>query len=390
MHEAVRRIHESAHLLKEEAPKADQQGFITEKTVQVMKESGGVRLLQAKDLGGYEAHPKDFYEWVRAVAQYNPSAGWIAGVVGIHPWEVSLMDPKLQQEIYGKDPDTWTASPYAPFGRAKRVEGGFLLTGEWPYSTGQDWCDWTILGGFVLDENGEIGNPPEMRHFVLPKGDYEIVPDSWNVMGLQGTGSHNVRMTDVFVPEYRTVLDHLMKAGVYADERRPGNPLYQMGFALLFSGAIASGTMGIARGFIDNYREYVNIRVAVNGTVAKTDPFQLTALARAEADWRAGVAHMDAMLDDIYEHVSRGEKLTIEQRLDFRNSQVRAVDRVVTSIDEMYRISGANGVWKDKPLERYFRDLHTGGAHICNVREDVQQAFSSYMFGVEPMPTLFV
>lgn len=390
MHEAVRRIHESAHLLKEEAPKADQQGRITEKTVQVMKESGGIRLLQAKDLGGYEAHPKDFYEWVRAVAQYNPSAGWIAGVVGIHPWEVSLMDPKMQQEIYGKDPDTWTASPYAPFGRAKRVEGGFLLTGEWPYSTGQDWCEWTILGGFVLDDNGEIGNPPEMRHFVLPKGDYEIVPDSWNVMGLQGTGSHNVRMNDVFVPEYRTVLDHLMKAGVYSEERRPGVPLYQMGFALLFSGAIASGTMGIARGFIDNYREYVNIRVAVNGTVAKTDPFQLTALARAEADWRAGVAHMDSMLDDIYEHVSRGEKLTLEQRLDFRNSQVRAVDRVVTSIDEMYRISGANGVWKDKPLERYFRDLHTGGAHICNVREDVQQAFSAYMFGVEPMPTLFV
>ena len=389
MHEAVRTIHENAHLLKEEAPKAEQQGMITEKTVRVMKESGGVRLLQAKDLGGYEAHPNDFFEWVRAVAQYNPSAGWIAGVVGIHPWEVSLMDPTLQQEIYGTDPDTWTASPYAPFGRATRVEGGFQLTGEWPYSTGQDWCEWTILGGIVLDDEGNIGNPPEIRHFVLPKGDYEIVPDSWNVMGLQGTGSHNVRMENQFVPEYRTVIDYLMKEGVYSDERRPGNPLYQMGFPLMFSAAIASGTMGIARGFIDNYRDYVNIRVAVNGTVAKTDPFQLTALARAEADWRAGVAHMNAMIDELYEQAKRGEKLTMEQRLDFRNSQVRAVDRVVTSIDEMYRISGANGVWKDKPLERYFRDLHTGGAHICNVREDIQQAFSAFQFGVQPAPNLF-
>ena len=118
MHEAIAHIHKNADLLREEAPKSDELGKLTDETVRVLKESGGIRLLQAKESGGYEADPKDFYEWVRAVAQYSPSAGWVAGVVGVHPWEIALMDPKLQEEIYGTDPDTWTASPYAPVGRA--------------------------------------------------------------------------------------------------------------------------------------------------------------------------------------------------------------------------------------------------------------------------------
>ena len=127
MHEAVAKIHESAHILREEAPKCDELGKLTEKTVRVLKESGGVRLLQSKEFGGYEADPTDFFEWVRAVAQYSPSAGWIAGVVGVHPWEIALMDHRLQEEIYGEDPDTWTASPYAPFGRATRGRGRLLV-----------------------------------------------------------------------------------------------------------------------------------------------------------------------------------------------------------------------------------------------------------------------
>ena len=96
MHESIQRIHESAHILREEAPKSDDLGVLTEKTAQVMRESGGIRLLQARDLGGAEEHPNTFFEWVRAVASNSPSAGWIAGVVGVHPWEISMFDPTLQ------------------------------------------------------------------------------------------------------------------------------------------------------------------------------------------------------------------------------------------------------------------------------------------------------
>jgi 3-hydroxy-9,10-secoandrosta-1,3,5(10)-triene-9,17-dione monooxygenase len=380
MHEAVKRIHESAHILREEAPKCDENGKLTEKTVKVLKDSGGVRLLQSKELGGYEAHPNDFFEWVRAVGQYSPSAGWIAGVVGVHPWEISLMDPKLQQEIYGEDPDVWTASPYAPMGRAKPVDGGYLFSGEWPYSTGTDYCDWIILGGIVTDDDGNIGNPPEMRHFVLPRADYEIVPDSWNVMGLTGTGSKNVRMTNSFVPEYRTVVAMKMIEGEYYAERQEGHALYGMSFGATFATAISSGTLGIARGALDAYRDYMQNRVSVVGVVAKVDPFQQEALACAEADLAASIVHIENWTDRMYQKVLAGDAITQAERLEYRRDQVRAVNRVIDAVDGVYKIAGSAAVWTDKPLERFWRDLHTAASHVCNIHDTAYTSWANFEF----------
>lgn len=385
MHEAVAYIHKNKDVFLREAETADEIGKLTPEMVKVMKESGGIRLLQAKDSGGYEAHPNDFYEWVRAVAQYSPSAGWIAGVVGVHPWEVALMDPRLQDEIYGKDPDTWTASPYAPMGRAKPVEGGFLFSGEWPYSTGTDYCEWIILGGIVLGEDGEpapglVPGMPDIRHFVLPRADYEIVEGTWNVMGLTGTGSKNVRMTNSFIPEYRVVKAPLMIEGEYTAERRPGNPLYGISFGCTFATAIASGTLGIARGALDAYREYMLKRVSVAGIVAKVDPFQQQALAEAEADWSAAVLVLEVGTNRFLEQAERGEAITKAQRLEFRRDQVRAVQRVLTSVDRVLSLAGSAAVWTDKPLERYWRDLRTGGSHICNIYDTAYTSWVNYEF----------
>jgi len=380
MHEAVEHIHKNADLLRQQAQASDEAGRLTDDTVRVLKESGGIRLLQAKDSGGFEEHPNHFFEWVRSVAQYSPSAGWIAGVVGVHPWEVALMDRRLQEEIYGEDPDTWTASPYAPVGRAKKVEGGFLFSTDVPYSTGTDFCEWVILGGMVTDDEGNISNPPDIRHFVLPRADYEIVEDSWNVMGLSGTGSKNVRIKDQFIPDYRVVEAPKMIEGVYAAERRPGQPLYGMSFGCTFATAIASGTLGIARGALDVYKDYMAKRVSAAGVVAKVDPFQQAALAEAEGDWKAAVVLLDHMTDVFYQQAVRGEPITTAQRLEFRRDQVRAVQRVLESVDKVYSVAGSAAVWTDKPLERYWRDLRTGGSHICNIYDTAYTSWANYEF----------
>ncbi len=380
MHETIAHIHKNADLLRQQAEESDRIGKITEDTARVLRESGGIRLLQAKDSGGYEEDPKVFFEWVRAVAQYSPSAGWIAGVVGVHPWEIALMDRRLQEEIYGEDPDTWTASPYAPLGRAKPVEGGFLFTGDWPYSTGTDYCDWVILGGIVTDEDGNVGAPPDIRHFVLPRGDYEIVEDSWNVMGLAGTGSKNVRMKDQFIPDYRVVEAPKMIEGAYVADRRPDQQLYGLSFGCTFASAITSATLGIARGALDAYRDYMQKRVSAAGVVAKVDPFQQAALAEAEADWSAAVVVIDHWTDAFAAKVAAGEKLTTADRLEFRRDQVRAAQRVLESVDKLYSLAGSAAVWTDKPLERYWRDLKAGGSHICNIYDTAYTSWANYEF----------
>ncbi len=387
MHDAVRRIQNAAQVLRDEALVGDKQAKLTAATVDALTASGGFRLLLAKDLGGDEAHPNDFVDWVIAAGIEQPSAGWVAGVVGVHPWEISFMHPKLQQEIYGSDPDTWTASPYAPFGRAKPVDGGFLLSGDWPYSTGTDYSQWVILGGIVTDAaGGPRPGPPDVRHFVLPRGDYEIVEDSWNVMGLKGTGSKNVRMQDAFVPDYRVSESNKVTEGVYAAERRPGVPLYAMKFGIMFPAAIAASTLGIAEGMLRAQRHYIEGRVSMDRTVAKTDPTHLNALAVAEADVAASKAHLKGMLAELYDQVVAGRDISKRQRLEFRRNQVRATDRVFESLAPLARLAGSAGIQEPNQIERWWRDLQTAITHVCNVRDAAYLNWGFVSFGGEVRP----
>ena len=386
MNEATAYIHAHAKELTEQNSQDDQLGQLSQETAALLRASAGMRLLQPKSHGGHEAHPHDFFEWVRTVARYNPSAGWVAGVVGVHPWEVAFLDAKLQDEIYRENPDTWIASPYAPMGKAVVDGEGFRLTGKWQYSTGTDHCDWVVLGGMVVDENGRPGKPPEVRHFFLPRGDYEIVQDSWHVMGLSGTGSKDIIVEDMFIPVYRSILHNGLAEGDYND-RQAGNDLYQIPFGCMFSAAIASATLGMAQGAVDQYRNYLESRVSVSGVVGKTDPYQLEALAEVEADLSAGIAHIDSMISTWLDQVNQHTPITKGQRLDFRRNQVRAVQRVLFGVDKLFSRAGSAGIWSTRPLEQRWRDVRTASTHICNTIETIYGASVSYSLGDETANT---
>ncbi len=382
MHTAVSAIHERANALSAEHEPSDACGQLTSTARDVLCHSAGMQLLQAQSHGGAEVDPRIFYEWVRAVARYNPAAGWVAGVVGVHPWEIALLDSKLQDEILGDNHRTWTASPYAPQGRAVREGDGFRFSGRWQYSTGTDHCDWVVLGGLVVDEQGRPGKPPEVRHFFLPRSDYEILDDSWHVMGLEGTGSKDVQVQDAFVPEYRTVLHGAMMDGDYA-QRRPDSPLYHLPFGCIFCGAIASATLGIAQGAIDHYRQYLETRVSVAGVVGKTDPYQLEALAEVESDLATGILHIDTMLGDWMALAQAGNPITKAARLEFRRNQVRAVQRVLFGVDKLFARAGSAAIWSTRPLERYWRDLRTAGTHVSNTADTIYGIWARHSFGEE-------
>ncbi len=388
MHTSTVQILKAAEQLRREHVLCDRRGQLTDTVRRLLVESGGMRLLQARDNQGFEADPLDFFEWVRSVARCNPAAGWVAGVVGVHPWEIALADPRLQQEIYGASPNTWVASPYAPQGRASVVDGGFLLSGEWQYSTGTDHCNWVVLGGMVTDADGHGIGPEGVRHFFLPRSDYEIVEDSWQVMGLGGTGSKNVRVTNALVPEYRTLGHAALAEGHYA-ERRSAAPLYHLPFACIFSAAIASATFGIAQGAIDVYRGYLLTRASTSGVVGRTDPFQQESLAEAEADLAAGILHVDSMIANWMEQIRAGRTISAGERLEFRRNQVRAVQRVLFAVDKLFSRAGSAAIWTTRPLERFWRDLRTAGTHICNTTDTVYPAWVNQAFATGIAPNAF-
>ena len=216
----------------------------------------------------------------------------------------------------------------------------------------------------------------------MPRGDYEIVEDSWHVMGLSGTGSKDVRADNAYVPEYRTLEHYPLADGAYAD-RQNGNTLYQIPWGCIFCGAIASATFGIAEGAIEQYRNYLETRVSAAGVVGKTDPFQQEALAEVEADLAAGITHVDVMIEQWIEQLNTGTPVSKGQRLEFRRNQVRAVQRVLFGVDKLFARSGSAAIWTTRTLERRWRDLRAAGSHISNTADTIYGASTAYSLGDE-------
>jgi len=382
MHEVLTRLEESAEVIREHAVEAEELGRLPDTSAKALSDSGIIRLLQPREYGGYQAHPTDFFEALFATGPLCGSATWVAGVVGVHPWQLGQWDRRVQEEIWGDDADTWVASPYAPFGRARRVDGGYRFSGRWAFSTGTDHCQWVVLGGLLVDDDGQVIDP-EPRNFVLPRADYTIHHDSWDVMGLRGTGSKDVSIDGKFVPDYRVAVQSDFQNGIQADANGREGPLYQLPFNSVFPAAINAATLGICDGALAAFVAYTRDRVTVRGARAAGDHSQVSTLGEAAADVRLCKA---GFLDDwrrLYDVAASGKHPTDAQRLALRADGVRAVRRAVDAVDRLFMIAGGTSLHRSHPLQRFWRDAHAAMNHICNVADPMYTGWSNQQFGLE-------
>lgn len=377
-----------ADQLRGQAEEAEKIGKLTDDTVKTMKQLGNIRLLQPKQHGGLEVHPREFAETVMATAALDPAAGWINGVVGVHPYQLAYADPRVGAEIWADDVDTWVASPYAPQGVAKPVDGGYIFNGRWQFSSGTDHCDWIFLGAMIGDAEGKPLMPPQMLHMILPRRDYEIVEDSWDVVGLRGTGSKDVIVKDAFVPTYRTMDAMKVMDGTAQREAGMTDTLYLMPWSTMFPLGISAATIGIAEGALAAALDYQRQRVNSSGVAIKDDPYVMYAIGEAAADINAARQELLTNADRIYDMVDAGKEVSFEDRAAGRRTQVRAVWRAVSAVDEIFARCGGNGTRMDKPLQRYWRDVHVGQAHAIHVPSTVYHASALSSLGVDPQGPL--
>lgn len=377
-----------ADQLRDQAPEAEQLGQLPDATARLLKEAGPIRLLQPKKYGGFESHPREFAETVMATAALDGASGWITGIVGVHPWQLAFADPKVQDEVWSDDHDTWIASPYAPTGIARPVEGGYIFNGRWQFSSGTDHCDWIFLGAMLGDAEGKMALPPTMLHMILPRADYTIVEDSWNVVGLKGTGSKDIIVKDAFVPDYRVMNgDHVID-GTAQKEYGVTETLYKMPWSTMFPLGISSAVVGIAEGALAAHLDYQRDRVGAQGTAVKDDPYVLFAIGEAAADINAARQELLTNVDRVFDLVEAGKEIGFAERAAVRRTQVRAAWRAVTAVDQIFARSGGNAMRMDKPLQRFWRDAHVGLAHAIHVPSTVYHASALSSLGIEPADNL--
>lgn len=372
--------------IAELAPANEDRGRLTDRAADILRETGVVRMLQPATYGGAEAHPREFAEAVMRTASYDGSTGWVAGIVGVHPWQMAMCGAEVQEAIWGKDQDTWIASPYAPMGVLRPVDGGYVFNGRWQFSSGTDHCDWIFLGAMLGDDEGQALVPPRVFHVILPRSDYEIVEDSWDVVGLRGTGSKDIVVTDAFIPEERAIAFAKFLDGSQPREAGLTNPLYHVPYTTAFPLGITSAVIGIAEGALAAHLAYQRGRVQITGTKVKDDPYVLYAISAAAEEIKAS---RTAMLDNVsrfYDMAERGQEATLAERAASRRTQVAAAWRAVRAMDEVVMRSGGNGLRMDNPIQRFWRDGHMGMVHAIHVPGSVFHASALTDMDVTPPP----
>ena len=383
----IDKVMDAADQLREQAVEAERIGKLTDQTVKIMKVGGQHPPAAAQGVRRPGGAPREFAETVMATAALDPSAGWINGVVGVHPYQLAYADPRVAAEIWADDVDTWVASPYA---RRRGPAGG-----RWIH------LQRTLAVQFrhrplrldlprrhdrrrrrqAADAAADAAHDPAAqglrdRRGLLGRG------------GAAGTGSKDVIVKDAFVPAYRTMDALKVMDGTAQREAGMTETLYLMPWSTMFPLGISSATIGIAEGALAAHLDYQRERVGAAGTAIKDDPYVMYAIGEAAADINAARQEILANADRIYDIVDAGKEVSFADRAAGRRTQIRAVWRAVMAVDQIFSRSGGNAMRMDKPLQRYWRDAHTGLAHAIHVPGTAYHASALSSFGVEPQGPL--
>jgi alkylation response protein AidB-like acyl-CoA dehydrogenase len=324
--------------------------------VDALAEAGIFRMQVPRALGGGEVDPITQMDVLEELSCADGSVGWVASIGSGTAYCTGFLSPEAGQVIYGRDPNAIMGGIFAiPAGRALAVGGGYRVTGRWPFASGCQHCTWLVGTSVVydgetprLDENGE----PITRVMIFPAAEATIL-DTWYTAGLRGTGSHDIAVTDLFVPQAFSFW--------WTDGPSYPGPLYTGRYFLL---AHAAHALGLARRAIDTLVELAQ-RKTPNRTksLLRDRPLAQMQVAQAEALVQSARLFAWETTARIWEHVSAGGGLTDRQRALARLAITHAVNAGAEAIDLVYSAGGGTSIYATSPLERCFRDVHTATQH---------------------------
>jgi len=378
--DVARSVSELLPAFAERARQVDESGHVPGATIEELGSTGLLSMLQPRRYGGLEGDPLEFFRIVRAISGACGSTGWLAGVLGVHPWHLALFDQRAQDEVWGVDTSVLVSSAYAPMGQLVQVDGGYELTGHWTFSSGCDHASWALLGGLLF---GSEGRPIDFMTVLVPREDYSI-QDVWDVVGMRGTASNEITVDKAFVPEHRILRNYEL-----SQLRGPGQtvntgPLYRLPFGTIFTYAVATPIVGIVAGCYESYLGAMRerVRLSLGGGLFAEDPFAQVGVARAASEVDAATLQLERNLRELWDLTRAGEELPMWMRLRSRRDQVRATERSLEAIDLLFKTAGGNSLSRGNPVERAWRDAHAGSAHVANEPERALALFGRGAFGL--------
>jgi indole-3-acetate monooxygenase len=350
----------------------DREQRLPKALVEQFHAAGFYRLVRPRELGGLQADPLTYLRTVELLAEASGSVGWnlcnnnIAQLVTL-----GLPDGGIR-EIYGQGGDVAVAGTAVQGGgRAVPVDGGYRVTGRWPFGTGCQESPW-MLGSFQILDGDQLRLSPDGASVywrgVFHRAETQIVAGSWDVSGLRATGSFDWTVDDVFLPERRT----MVHAGVPLDNQWSHWPGVSYALpAQVWVGPHHSAVItGIARAGIDALIELAVEKTPRGRTSRLCDNPQVQdAIGRADAILNAGRAYRSATITEVWNTIAAGEDTTLEQRARCRLAAVHAADCAREAMDLVYRQGGSTSYRRESRLAECWRDLQVVGQAVTIMPE---------------------
>jgi alkylation response protein AidB-like acyl-CoA dehydrogenase len=353
--------------------------------VAALHEAGLFRMLVPRSLGGGEVEPALFVQAIEELAKADASTAWcVAQICGVSTIAASL-DREVAREIFAPGALLAVGPPHAS-GRAVAAPGGYRVTGNWQYASGSRHATFMAAHCPVFEADGtprvSANNLPADRTLIFPKSSVTM-QDVWHVMGLKGTGTDSYSVTDLFVPEARS----MTAFGRNPAEKRERGPLYQFTTFQLHGAGFAAIALGLARASLDAFIELARAKTPYGLTYVLRDNAVIQSqIGVAQSQLAAARVFLIQALAEMYAGAQAGG-ITIEQRVNLRMASCHAARAGRQVVDICYHAGGATTIFEKNPFERRFRDVHTVSQQV-QAHDSVFEAIGQYYLGMPLHPRL--
>jgi 3-hydroxy-9,10-secoandrosta-1,3,5(10)-triene-9,17-dione monooxygenase len=351
--------------LAERAPAAAAARRLPSETIAEYHAAGILRILQPKCFGGMQGRFSLFSRIVEELTYGCASSAWVYAVLAEHQWIIAQYPEEAQIDVWRDDPRAVASSSLAPRAPARRVAGGWRLSGRFPFSSGCDYAQWAILGAFL----GEIGDPRHVAYLLAPLAEIEIV-DDWQVLGLAGTGSKSLVLHDIFIPEHRCVMVSDLFAGTPPGALvHPEYPVLRAPRGFLVSYSLPPVAIALGRRALDIACAALASRVSRGVTkLAESEVVQM-AIGEAAAAIDVATMLLHSGRESSTAAVSSGRKITEAEALRARRDMVYAQHQVNWAVDRLCELNGARWVYDSDQLGAIRRDVMTILTHHAASRQ---------------------
>jgi alkylation response protein AidB-like acyl-CoA dehydrogenase len=376
--EILQRIRELRPLLEANAAKTESDRRVVEENITALRDADAFRIMVPKRFGGLETDIRTKLEVSREVAMGCGSTAWVTALMNVCAFFTSLGNERLQNDVWGADPDARISGVFSPTATTKRVDRGYVVNGAWNWTSGCLHSDWAFLGVPLVDEAGEFVQPAMA---LMPYADLEI-EDTWFTTGMRGTASNTVHARDVFVPEHRMMSVPGLLTHHY-DTPFKDEVLYRSAFIPVAALILVGPQLGLAQAALDYVIEKGHKRgIAYTEYELQRDAptFQL---AIAKAATLVDTAHLFAYraAGDIDDAAREDRTMTYVERARVRMDTGHAAESAREAIRVLCSAHGASSFAEASPMQRWWRDSEIASRHAVVSPEISAQVYGRALMG---------